>query len=350
MGTVAILAQGLCVRVTMAAKKAGKKKVAKKKIAKKKKGKKKAAKKPTKKRRKAKAKPISKRAARSRVWRGKLGKSKGGLTKAALTKNKHGKIVSRKASARAGKNKWIAAVVKARKELKLKGFVACKKGTAFYKGLDFPTTNAPEAAGAGDAQAAEPATEESAEDKGFEAERDCVDTEGWASGMPITNEDVLNQLINAEIRTHDAGNLGVKFYQGNSAQTGNATGVGLTCAGYAFLGICVNKHIIDPTAPNSPCVEDAKLAGEAHNSPENNCCACGMAKKSSKICSAEVHEFVMLHRQKLLKAVMESFEGTREQQMNDGNPKAFHNADGTLRQTGGSHVAALSAVALLYAA
>merc|ERR1711964_92007 len=105
-----------CVRVTMAAKKAGKKKVAKKKIAKKKKGKKKAAKKPTKKRRKAKAKPISKRAARSRVWRGKLGKS-----------------VSRKASARAGKNKWIAAVVKARKELKLKGFVACKKGTAFYK-------------------------------------------------------------------------------------------------------------------------------------------------------------------------------------------------------------------------
>merc|ERR1712058_171067 len=117
-----------CVRVTMAAKKAGKKKVAKKKIAKKK-----AAKKPTKKRRKAKAKPISKRAARSRVWRGKLGKSKGGLTKAALTKNKHGKIVSRKASARAGKNKWIAAVVKARKELKLKGFVACKKGSAYYK-------------------------------------------------------------------------------------------------------------------------------------------------------------------------------------------------------------------------
>ena len=107
--------EGLCVRVTMAAKKAGKKKVAKKKIAKKKKGKKKAAKKPTKKRRKAKAKPISKRAARSRVWRGKLGKSKGGLTKAALTKNKHGKIVSRKASARAGKNKWIAAVVKVRK-------------------------------------------------------------------------------------------------------------------------------------------------------------------------------------------------------------------------------------------
>merc|ERR1712098_161769 len=106
--------------------------VAKKKIAKK--GKKKAAKKkPTKKRRKAKAKPISKRVARSRVFSGKLNKSKGGLTKSALTKNKHGKIVSRKASARAGKNKWIAAVMRARKELKLKGFVACKKGSAYYK-------------------------------------------------------------------------------------------------------------------------------------------------------------------------------------------------------------------------
>merc|ERR1712098_535267 len=92
-----------------------------------------AKKKPTKKRRKAKKKPVSKRVARSRVWRGKAGKSKGGLTKAAFTKNKHGKIVSKKASARAGKNKWIAAVMKARKELKLKGFVACKKGTAYYK-------------------------------------------------------------------------------------------------------------------------------------------------------------------------------------------------------------------------
>lgn len=105
-----------CVRVIMAAKKAGKgkKKVAKKKIAKKG-GKKKAAKKkPTKKRKKAK-KPISKRVARSRVWSGKLGKSKGGLAKAALTKNKSGKIVSKKQSARGGKNKWIAAVMKARK-------------------------------------------------------------------------------------------------------------------------------------------------------------------------------------------------------------------------------------------
>merc|ERR1711964_271616 len=124
---------GVCVRVIMAAKKAGKgkKKVAKKKIAKK--GKKKAAKKPTKKRRKAKAKPISKRAAVNRVWRGKLAKSKGGLAKSALMKNKSGRIVSKKQSARGQKNKWIAAVMKARKELKIKGFAVCKKGTAFYK-------------------------------------------------------------------------------------------------------------------------------------------------------------------------------------------------------------------------
>ena len=119
----------------MAAKKAKKGAKKGKKVAKKvaKKGKKKAAKKPTKKRRKAKAKPISKRAARSRVWRGKLSKSKGGLAKAAFTKNKHGRIVSKKNSARGQKNKWIAAVMRARKELKLKGFVACKKGTAYYK-------------------------------------------------------------------------------------------------------------------------------------------------------------------------------------------------------------------------
>merc|ERR1711964_17193 len=99
-------AQGVCVRVIMAAKKAGKgkKKAAKKKIAKK--GKKKAAKKPTKKRRKAKKKPISKRAAVNRVWRGKLAKSKGGLAKSALMKNKSGRIVSKKQSARGQKNKY----------------------------------------------------------------------------------------------------------------------------------------------------------------------------------------------------------------------------------------------------
>merc|ERR1711900_49884 len=57
----------------------------------------------------------------------------GGLAKSALMKNKSGRIVSKKQSARGQKNKWIAAVMKARKELKIKGFAVCKKGTAFYK-------------------------------------------------------------------------------------------------------------------------------------------------------------------------------------------------------------------------
>merc|ERR1711964_515253 len=107
--------EGWCVRVIMAAKKkAGK---------------------GTKKRRKAKAKKVSSRVARLRLWSGKAAKSKGGLAKWAFTKNKGGKIVSKSRSAGAKKRlgKWVAAMLKARKELKLKGFVACKKGSAFYK-------------------------------------------------------------------------------------------------------------------------------------------------------------------------------------------------------------------------
>merc|ERR1712098_632760 len=111
----------------------GKSKGAKKKVAKKKGGKKKAAKKPTKKRRKAKKKPVTSRVARSRVWSGKASKSKGGLSKASFTKNKGGKIVSKKRHAFGQKSKWIAAVMRARKELKLKGFVRARKGTAYYK-------------------------------------------------------------------------------------------------------------------------------------------------------------------------------------------------------------------------
>merc|ERR1712098_691757 len=109
-------------------KKGGKKPV--KKIAKKKTGKKKAAKK--------KRAPKIKRGSLRRVWSGTVDRSKGNLRKADLTKNKSGKVVSKKAHANGLKSykriaKWIAAVMKARKELKLKGFVACKKGTAFYK-------------------------------------------------------------------------------------------------------------------------------------------------------------------------------------------------------------------------
>merc|ERR1712098_773806 len=106
-----------------------------KKVTKKKAGgkKKKAAKKPKKK----KAKKI-KRGSFRRVWSGTVATSKGGLTKDKLMKKKGGKVVSKKGHAQGLKNykrisKWTAAFMKARKELKLKGFVACKKGTAFYK-------------------------------------------------------------------------------------------------------------------------------------------------------------------------------------------------------------------------
>merc|ERR1711964_197108 len=107
-----------------------------KKIAKKKTGKKKKAakKKPTKKRKK-KAPKLSVRVQRSRFWAGKLNHTKSGLKKADLCKNKSGKIVSKKAQAAGRKKlgKWIAATTRARKELELKGFVACKKGSAYYK-------------------------------------------------------------------------------------------------------------------------------------------------------------------------------------------------------------------------
>merc|ERR1739838_883792 len=63
-----------------------------------------------------------------------------GQKKSDLMKNKRGKIVSKKANAagkrnykRNGLGKWTKAFVQARKNLKIKGFVPCKKGTAFYK-------------------------------------------------------------------------------------------------------------------------------------------------------------------------------------------------------------------------
>ena len=75
-----------------------------------------------------------------RVWSGTADKTKGGLMKKDLCENKHGKIVSKKKLAASKKNfknsalsKWVAATQKARKELGLTGFVACKKGTAYYK-------------------------------------------------------------------------------------------------------------------------------------------------------------------------------------------------------------------------
>ena len=80
-----------------------------------------------------KKKPISAKLARRHLFAGKIEKSRGGFTKSAFVKNKAGRIVSKKASLRAKASPWIAAVQKARKELKIKGFSAIKKGTPLYK-------------------------------------------------------------------------------------------------------------------------------------------------------------------------------------------------------------------------
>merc|ERR1719388_39054 len=78
------------------------------------------------------------RYAKSVVFRGTKAKTVGGLTKNDLVLNKRGKIVSKKTSAHGKKayahiKGWTVAVQKARKALKVKGFVAVKKGTALYK-------------------------------------------------------------------------------------------------------------------------------------------------------------------------------------------------------------------------
>ena len=85
-------------------------------------------------------KPKMKVGSMRRVWSGTCDKTKGGLTKKDLMVNKRGKVVSKKANKSATKNfksnglhKWTAACQKARSELGLTGFVACKKGSAFYK-------------------------------------------------------------------------------------------------------------------------------------------------------------------------------------------------------------------------
>merc|ERR1711868_115412 len=76
--------------------------------------------------------------ARAVVMRGSKEKTATGMTKADLTRNKNGKIVSKKQSALAKKRfattvgPWMKAVKKARAALKLKGFVAIKKGSPLY--------------------------------------------------------------------------------------------------------------------------------------------------------------------------------------------------------------------------
>ena len=66
------------------------------------------------------------------VLRGSKEKTIGGLTAKDLCKNKHGKVVSKKRMATGKKHPWTQAVGKARKALKITGFVAVKKGTPLY--------------------------------------------------------------------------------------------------------------------------------------------------------------------------------------------------------------------------
>merc|ERR1712087_16288 len=80
--------------------------------------------------------------ARATVFRGFKAKTTGGMTKDSLTKNKNGRIVSKKASARAKKSfgtsalkAWCDAVKSARKSLNLKGFVPVGGKTAQGKAL-----------------------------------------------------------------------------------------------------------------------------------------------------------------------------------------------------------------------
>merc|ERR1719420_2045547 len=79
------------------------------------------------------------RGSKLQVFRGSRVKTNGGLTKSDLTKNKMGRVVSKKKYNlgkkiyKRGLHKWTKAFMQARKNLGLKGFVACKKGTKFYK-------------------------------------------------------------------------------------------------------------------------------------------------------------------------------------------------------------------------
>mmetsp|Transcript_1862 Transcript_1862/g.4682 ORF Transcript_1862/g.4682 Transcript_1862/m.4682 type:complete len:103 (+) Transcript_1862:2-310(+) len=82
------------------------------------------------------------RGAKARVFRGAKEKTVGGMKKDDLTKNKNGKVVSKKASARAKKNyansglkAWGDAVKAARKALGLTGFVAIGGKSAAGKAL-----------------------------------------------------------------------------------------------------------------------------------------------------------------------------------------------------------------------
>merc|ERR1712151_633665 len=89
-----------------------------------------------------KAKKVSKIAKgknmRAVVFSGTKEKTKTGLKKSDLMRSRSGKIVSKKASAHGKKSYalikgWTVAVQKAKKELRIEGFVAIKKGSPLYK-------------------------------------------------------------------------------------------------------------------------------------------------------------------------------------------------------------------------
>merc|ERR1719463_505752 len=80
------------------------------------------------------------RYAKAMVFRGSKAETSGGLKKDGLMKNKHGKVVSKKASANGKRaynriRRWSQCVQKARKELNIKGFCAVNgrgQGKALY--------------------------------------------------------------------------------------------------------------------------------------------------------------------------------------------------------------------------
>merc|ERR1712048_758505 len=86
-------------------------------------------------------KRVSIRGTRAQVFRGTREKVKTtGQTKKDLMKNARGKVVSKKANAhgkkiykRNGIEKWNKAFMQARKNLGIKGFMPCKKGSKLYK-------------------------------------------------------------------------------------------------------------------------------------------------------------------------------------------------------------------------
>merc|ERR1719390_464483 len=94
------------------------------------------------KKKKAVSKIATGKLAKALVLRGSKEKTSGGLKKESLKKNKVGKIVSKKQSALskaryAGSaiQKWNVAVAKARKELRVTGFVAVGGKTATGKAI-----------------------------------------------------------------------------------------------------------------------------------------------------------------------------------------------------------------------